>query len=80
MASTQTASCEQCSEHGRPTRRYEVSADDGRRAILNLCAEHAAGLEAILVRFDGQGVRRRRTTRFVTIEQIEAEKGASNLS
>lgn len=69
--------CNVCADKDRETSRYEVRSG-GRRALLDLCEEHAAPLEALMPAGDTAPRKRASSAtsrrRVVTMSDIEKAK------
>lgn len=77
MAKISVTVCDICEQVGAPTRRYRISKGAGSSRVFELCAEHAAPLQALLERDKGgSGSVRRFVDAVVTIDQLEALKAS----
>lgn len=69
----QLPACDVCHATDRPVQRYLVG-QRGRRTSFDLCAEHAAPLEALLALKQGVTPFAQRVTTLEDIERLKREK------
>lgn len=76
MAKLSVTVCDICERMDAPVRRYRISKEAGPSRVFELCAEHAAPLEALLdaKRSGDTPARKSFSDTVVTIEQLEAMK------
>jgi len=70
--------CDVCKDTQRSTKPYAVTSE-GRRVSVDLCDEHGQPLEVFLGEGDTAGAapkRKTRSSRVMTMEEIEARKRA----
>ncbi|OII68268.1 hypothetical protein BJP39_00445 [Streptomyces sp. CC77] len=81
MRSGTTTVCGVCRRPGEPVVRYTITAEDGRAAEVDRCADHAESFESALTQRAPEAPqstsRPRRRTKVTTVEAIDSEKAAS---